>query len=198
MNITLGIVLGIIWLYMLRILTKAKLFAWKYVWGSCGLFIFMMIYVRPVAMMPLAQVVASIAGILGTFTGCYESYFKYGVIFVDSVQGSISLVIDFECSGILEIMAYLCLLIFYEVYNHYERAMLCIVGTAYIILANALRIAMICFIIYFAGTDAYHIAHTYIGRIFFYVISIILYFMVFTRSHIIRQKIGGFSYGASK
>ena len=43
----------------------------------------------------------------------FQSYFKYGVIFVNSRAGAISLLIDFECSGILEIMAFVALLAFF-------------------------------------------------------------------------------------
>ena len=64
----------------------------------------------------------------------------------------------------------------------------------YIIVANALRIILICLIIHFKGVDYYYISHALIGRIFFYILSIILYFYVFTKAQIISQKVGGFGY----
>ena len=103
-----ALLIVVVWLYVLRVTRKSELPAWRFIWGSCGLFVLMMVFVRPYCMQPLAQFVAVIAGGFGKLTGMFSAYFKYGVIFVDSKAGAISLLIDFECSGILEIM-HLCL-----------------------------------------------------------------------------------------
>lgn len=198
MTPALGLIILIVWLYVLRVTRKSELPAWRFIWGSCGLFVIMMIFIRPQLTQPLAQVVAALAGGFGKLTGMFDSYFKYGVIFVDSKAGEISLLIDFECSGILEIMAFVSLLAFFRAYTIYERVVVGILGTFYIILANALRIISICVIIYFRGMQAYYMAHTFVGRIIFYGLSVFLYFIVFTRTQIIRQKVGGFTYGTDK
>ena len=44
----------------------------------------------------------------------------------------------------------------------------------------------------------YYIAHTYVGRIFFYAATIVLYFYVFTKSQVVRMKVGSFSYDKEK
>lgn len=198
MTPALGLIILIVWLYVLRVTRKSELPAWRFIWGSCGLFVIMMIFIRPHLTQPLAQVVAALAGGFGKLTGMFDSYFKYGVIFVDSKAGAISLLIDFECSGILEIMAFVSLLAFFRAYTIYERVVVGILGTFYIILANALRIISICVIIYFRGMQVYYMAHTFVGRIIFYGLSVFLYFIVFTRTQIIRQKVGGFTYGTDK
>ena len=194
----IGFVLIGVWIYIYYLMHKAQLKAWKYFWGACGLFIIMMVWVRPIMPQPLAEVVAAVAGVFGDITGMYTAFFKYGVLFVNAADGAITLQIDFECSGILEIMAYLALLVFFEAYNIFERIIVSVVGIFYIILANALRIAVICTIIYFNGIGAYHIAHTIVGRLVFYALTVILYFFVFTKAQIIRQKVGGFAYGHDK
>lgn len=198
MNPILIVVLLIGWLYILRVFRRAELSFWHFIWGSFGLFIAMMVLMRPVLTQPLAQVVAAIAGIFGKLTGMFTAYFKYGVIFVNSSAGSISMVIDFECSGILEIMAYVSLLAFFDAYTRFEKIVVGIAGVFYIILANALRITVISVVIHFFGVSAYYVAHTFIGRFVFYTLSVILYFYVFTKTQIIRQKVGGFTYGHSK
>ncbi len=194
----LGVVILLVWLYVLRVTRRSELPAWRFIWGSCGLFVLMMIFIRPYCTEPLAQVVAAVAGGFGKLTGMFQSYFKYGVIFVNSKAGAISLLIDFECSGILEIMAFLSLLAFFRAYTVYERVVVGILGTFYIILANALRIISIAVIIYFCGMPSYYVAHTFVGRIIFYGLSVLLYFFVFTRTQIIRQKVGGFTYGTDQ
>ena len=143
MTIIAGIIFLIVWLYILWALRRSDLPAWRFIWGSCGLFVLMMIFVRPYCTQPLAQVVAAIAGAFGKITGMFSAYYKYGVVFVDSRAGAISLLIDFECSGILEIMAYLSLLAFFQAYSRYERIAVGVIGTVYIILANAIRITVI-------------------------------------------------------
>lgn len=184
----------VVWLYILHVTKKAKLQFWHFLWGSAGLFVIIFVGFKDVLTQPMANIVAAVAGIVGKMTGVFEPYYKYGIIFVESAKDSITLKIDFECSGIIEITAFLSLLIFFNVYSRYEKVIIGCIGTVYIIVANALRIILICLIIHFKGVDYYYISHALIGRIFFYILSIILYFYVFTKAQIISQKVGGFGY----
>lgn len=184
----------VVWLYILHVTKKAKLSFWHFLWGSAGLFVIIFVGFKDVLTQPMANIVAAVAGIVGKMTGVFEPYYKYGIIFVESAKDSITLKIDFECSGIIEITAFLSLLIFFNVYSRYEKVIIGCIGTVYIIVANALRIILICLIIHFKGVDYYYISHALIGRIFFYILSIILYFYVFTKAQIISQKVGGFGY----
>ncbi|MCR5053730.1 MAG: exosortase family protein XrtG [Lachnospiraceae bacterium] len=193
-KIVIVTVLTIIWLYLLHVLKKAKLSFWRFIIGSAGLFIFLMVAVMPFATTPLSQVVAGITGLFGKLFGFFTAYYKYSVIFVESGADTLTLTIDFECSGIIEIFAFLCLLVFFNVYSIQERWIVGLAGTAYIVFANVIRVTAICVIIHFFGVGSYYIAHTYIGRIIFYTLSVALYFIVFTKSQIVRQKVGGFRY----
>ncbi len=198
MNIIFICVIVALWLYILNVLSRAKLEFWRYMVGSMGLFIILMITLRVSLTMPLARVVAAMAGMIGELTDTFVSYFKYGIIFIATEAGSMTLQIDMECSGVIEIMAFLALLIFFRVYTVYERIIVGVLGTAYIMVCNALRITLICEAIHFFGMDAYFVAHTFLGRIFFYVLTVLLYFYVFTKPHIIKMKVGNFSYGNNK
>lgn len=188
----------LIWLYVLSVLRRTGLQFWRYITGSFGLFIFMMVLIRPILIQPLARIVASLAGVVGTLTGTFTAYFKYGIIFIESAAGSLTLQIDFECSGIIEIMAFLSLLAFFHVYTRKERILVGMIGTFLIIAANAFRIIVICEVIYFGGMDLYYIAHSIIGRLVFYSLSVLLYFYVFTKPQIIKIQIGSFKYGDNK
>lgn len=193
-----GIVVLLAWIGLLSVLNKAKLDFWKYIVGSAGLFIFLMVFVEPLAVKPLARIVALAASVPGKIGGWYQAYFKYSTIFVDSGVGAISLKIDFECSGIIEIIAFVSLIAFYSVYTVSERIWVGILGVIGIVMANALRIVIICLVLYFAGIDMYYVAHTFIGRIVFYSLSVVLYFYVFTKPQIIKQKVGIFRYDSDK
>ena len=197
MKIVIAILAVLLWIGLLEILRRAGLKFWRYLAGSCGLFLILMILVRPFVTVPLARVVSALAGIIGKVTGIFQAYFRYGVIFIDSVSGAITVNIDLECSGVIEISAFISLLFLFSVYNIPERIYVGVIGTLYTILTNALRITIICVFIHFCGTDFYYVAHTFIGRIIFYVLQVILYFYVFTRPQIKRTKTGGFSYNAA-
>lgn len=198
MKILIAILAIAIWVVLLEILRKAGLKFWRYMFGSCGVFLFLMVFARPFAVMPLARLVAALAGIIGKVTGLFQAYFRYGVIFISSAKGAITVNIDLECSGIIEISAFISLLAFFAVYNVPERIYIGIIGTLYTLLTNALRIVLICFVIHFFGTDYYYLAHTFIGRIVFYILQVLLYFYVFTRPQIRRTKTGGFAYSAAE
>ena len=102
----------VVWLYILHVTKKAKLPFWHFLWGSAGLFVIIFVGFKDVLTQPMANIVAAVAGIVGKMTGVFEPYYKYGIIFVESAKDSITLKIDFECSGIIEITAFLSLLIF--------------------------------------------------------------------------------------
>ncbi len=183
-----------LWVWLLRVLRKAGLKFWRYLLGSCGIFLILLILVRPWLVLPLARLIAAIAGIFGKVTGFYQAYYRYGVIFIESLNGAITVNIDLECSGFIEISAFVSLLSFYGIYNIPERIYIGVVGTLYTMLTNAFRIAVICTMIHFMGTDYYYVAHTIVGRIVFYVLQVILYFFVFTRPHVLKMKTGDFGY----
>lgn len=185
------------WLLLLRVLIKAELYFWRFLVGSAGLFLLLFFTIQPVMTVPLSRCVAAVAGVVGNLTNTFSPYFRYGVLFIETAGGAMTLQIDFECSGIVEIIAYLSLLAFFRVYTRNERVVLAIVGTGGIILANVLRIIVICEMIHFGGTEIYYVAHSLVGRLVFYILSVLLYFYVFTKPQIVRMKVGSFKYGNS-
>src|SRR5665647_2377873 len=89
----------ILWIYSLMVFGRARLDFWMYLVGSVGFFVFYVIIIMPIILLPLQNSVAAAAGVLGYMTGVYSSYFQYGILFIDTVEGSLSLYIDYECSG---------------------------------------------------------------------------------------------------
>ena len=101
MKYIIAIIVVCVWLYLLRVTDRAKLPFWHFILGAMGLFLLMMFLVRPVLTEPLARAVAAVAGLVGKVTGTFSPFFKYGILFVQSDVGAITLQIDFECSGII-------------------------------------------------------------------------------------------------
>lgn len=188
------VVCFLVWIYLLSVFTRGKLYFYQFIWGSVGLFVFMMMWIQPVAIRPLTSLVYSAAGVAGRMTGFYESYSEYSMLFVQHGSEAISLCIDYECSGIIEMMAYVSMLAFFRVYDWMQRIILSVLGCMMIFFANIIRLFVIGTTIYYFGNDAYYIAHTIVGRIIFYALSVILYYYIFTKSQIVKQKIGGFHY----
>lgn len=184
----------LIWGYILSVFHRGKLNYFQFIWGSVGIFVFFMILFQPVATKALTVLVSSAAGIMGKVTGLYESHHEYGVLFIINDKSSISLYMDYECSGVIEMMAFTSMMLFFQVYDMSQRIVISILGCLGIFLANVMRIFIICSIIYVFGNDAYFFAHTIIGRLVFYGISVILYYYVFTKAQVIKQKVGGFQY----
>ena len=198
MNPLLLIACILLWLYILRILRIAELRAWRFVWGAAGLFVLFMLGLQPILTKPLIRVVSALAGGIGSLTKTFTAYFKFGILFISLPAGSITLQVDFECSGIIEIMAFVSLLTFFNVYTRAEKLLVGIVGCVLLILFNVIRIVLICFSVHFFGLNAYYITHMFIGRLVFYACSVGLYFYVFTKPQILQMKIGNFAYGLSK
>lgn len=188
------IICTLLWLYVLSILIRGKLDFFKFIWGSVGLFILMIIWVHPILINPLTRLVTSVSGVIGKLSGMYVDYYEYSVLFITHNDTSISLNVDYECSGIIEIMAYLCMLAFFPLYNFSKKIILGILGIIWIFFSNVLRIFIICSMVYFFGSDVFYVSHTIIGRLVFYVLTIFFYYYIFTRSQILNQHIGGFQY----
>ncbi len=184
----------IIWLYVIWTLKRANLKFFRYMIGSVGIFIFMLLWVEKFIVVPMMRTVAFVAGLVGEVTGMYDSYYQYCMLFIPKNTASISLYVDFECSGVIEIMAFLALLWFFEIYTTKEKVKYSVIGVLFVFAANVIRIFTICTIIYFGGNDWFYFAHSIFGRIVFYALTVYLYFSVFTKPHIQRQKVGQFSY----
>jgi len=199
MNPVLIIVIVLAWLLLLRVLKKAELKSWRFFAGSMGMFVILIILLQPVLTMPLARLVSGMAGLAGHIGDTFTAYFKYGILFINTPDGAMTLAVDFECSGLIEILAFESLLVFYDVYTVAEKITVGIAGFALIMLLNALRITIICIAVHFLGQNAYYAFHTFIGRLIFYGFSVLLYFYVFTKPQVVKMRIGSFKYaGADK
>ena len=185
------------WIYILTVLYRAKLNFWYYICGSVGLFIFSLILIEPYVVVPLQKAVSAVAGVIGGLTHLYDSYFQQGILFIQNGGTSLSLYIDFECSGVIEMLAFLALLWFFPVYDKYERVVVSMIGVTAIFLANVLRIFFICLLVHIWGIDMYFFAHTIFARILVYGCTVFLYFYVFTKPQIVRQKVGAFRYDSN-
>lgn len=191
-----AVIIGLVaWSYAIFVLWRAKLTFFKFLVGSVGMFVLLMLLLQPILTAPLAKAVAAVTGLIGEWTGAFYSYYQYSLVFIRHGADSISLYVDYECSGIIEIFAFSSLLWFFPLYSIVEKLVVNIIGILWIFLSNIIRMTSICLLVYFFGNDIFFFAHAIFGRIIFYTLSIILFFYVFTRAQIMKQRVGKFRYG---
>lgn len=120
-----------------------------------------------------------------------DVYEKASVVIMNSKNENISVFINYECFATVEHVVYTALVLFFPFINKVRSIIYIIAGNIYILTANVMRILVIAVIVNVKGIEYYDTAHMIVGRIVFFIFIIILYFLVFTRTHIRNQKIGG-------
>ncbi len=182
------------WIYILTVFKRRKLEFYYFLLGSIGTFLFAFALLKGIMTEILTTMTCFLTGLLGNALGIFKAYTTHSILFVENADGPISLYVDFECGGVIEILVFISLIFFFAVYNLKEKICISLVGIVWIIAANIIRLFSICLIINQFGNESYYVAHTIVGRLIFYALSIILYFYVFTRAQIRRQRVGEFGY----
>lgn len=182
------IILGtIIWVYGLSVLKRGKLAGFYFWWGSVGLFIIAAFICHPYFIWLIADLLANTLGLFAHLTHWFAVYPVSNYLQINVGHSSVQLLIDYECSGAIELLAYLSLVAFYPLYNRQAKIMAGVFGSCWIFIANVLRLLLIIMVVKFCGAGALFWAHSVVGRLLFYLLVIILYYTVFTRPQFINQ-----------
>ena len=86
MKIILIGLLTIVWLYLLSVLKRGQLYFWRFIVGSMGAFLILMISLQDKLAEPLARGVAALAGVVGTITGGYSAYLNMALYLLPPIQ----------------------------------------------------------------------------------------------------------------
>lgn len=176
----------IIWIYLLSVLKRAKLTAFSFIVGSVGLFFILMAISSPYWIWFFTHDVIDGVDWFGRLTGMSQTYVKYGLVYIVNHSSPVTMSIDYECSGIIETMAFVSLLAFYPTYTHKEKVFYLILGVLWIYLANVFRLIIVIIVVHLGGANVFYLAHSILGRIAFYLLIIALYYNVFTYSRLSR------------
>lgn len=188
-----GLFLLLLW-YLLRLLTRAGLIAWRFLLGFAGLFCFLMWLANPLLTSAYNQSVCTLLGLLGGLTHTFSAYVQYGLLFIPTNSGSLILGIGTACFGLIGIMGYLSLIALYTVYNGLERCILALTGAAYILVSDVFQLAFAAEMTHFLNIAADELAGTVFRSFVFGLFHLVLYYFVFTKGQVMRIKIGNFSY----
>lgn len=197
-KIALAIVLLIAWIYLLYIFRKEKLTAFYFIVGSCGFFGFAFVLFKDILAKYSSIVLMWLLEMCQGLFGWYEVFKKYNIIFINNEQASISLFVDYECCGLIEMLVVLSIVLFMPIFTTKKKVIYSILGIAYTMIANAIRLIVVTYAVAKFGNDYYYIAHSVIGRIVFYILTLVLYFYLVTYGQITKQHTGMFSYNDNK
>lgn len=174
----------VVWLYLLSILKRARLSAFHFIVGSGGLFFILIALSDPYWVWFFTHAVINGVKWFGELTGMSTVMNRYGLISISNPTAPVTMSIDYECSGIIETVAFLSMVIFLPMYNKFERVFFSILGTLWIYVANVIRLVSVIMIVHFGGGNLFFLAHSIVGRLIFYVLVIMLYYEVFTFSQL--------------
>lgn len=190
----LPVILFVVWIVILIALKRLKLHFFVFIIGCVGLFCFLMFLGRSTAEQYLEYALTYCMRFVGKITGLFDAYSEYSLISVHYKHEAVSFFVDYECSGFIEILVYVCLLLFYPIYRFKGKVFLSLAGGLYIFVCNIIRVFVICLIVKLFGPNLFYLSHTIFARILFFGLTVCLYYVVFTRPHIINQKVGNMTY----
>ncbi|MFT9388535.1 MAG: exosortase family protein XrtG [Leuconostoc sp.] len=175
------------WIYILSVLKRAKTDAFYFLVGSAGMFVLLLLWSKPYGVWLFSTIVTWSVGTVGHITGLFDTFSAAHVIRVISDHQTSILIVDYECSGIIETTAFWGLIAFYPVYSLERRAALAAIGAGWFFGANIIRLTLVAAAIYFLGPGSFFIVHSIIGRLGFYAVAILWYYLVFTKGQLVNQ-----------
>ena len=187
------IFLVFIWVGGLVLLSKLKLKFFKFIVGSVGIFFFLIYYGNTVIETRIIKVLAFLLDFIANKFSSLKVYPEYGMITIYGNSEIVTFFLDYECTGILEILVFFSLVSFYPIYGLLGKIYYMTIGVIYITIVNVTRVLVIVFIVQVFGMKYFFLAHTILARIIFFVFVVALYYKTFTVKHISKQSVGDHS-----
>jgi exosortase family protein XrtG len=185
-----AVTLIFLWILAFLLFSKTKMNFFKFLVGSIGMFTLGMILFLPYCQGYLNKIIADTLNVIGTYTKYFEVYKADSIVTVTTKTGIVSILIDYECSGIIEMLVFTSLSLFFPFGGVIRKGIYTLLGNVYIYIVNIIRILFIVFLTKTFGVDIFYLAHTLFARIVFFGFMIILYYVVFTSTHLKYQKVG--------
>lgn len=180
------ILVAILWIYLLTVLKRAKIHGLYFWTGSIGLFVIIAFLFHNELSWLLSYFISLIIREIGNITHWFTSMPHLNLIYMTTKSDMVQININYECSGMLELLVYESLLVFYPIYNVKDKILRSIEGFLWISFANILRIMLVIASVKYFGSNSLFLAHSIISRILFYILIIVLYYNVFTKQQIIK------------
>jgi len=113
------------------------------------------------------------------------------VLVIVQQSGWTALQVGLESSGLLEMAVLAGLILFYPGMPLQRRVLALVAGLLATYVANILRVLLIVAVLHYAGKDALLLAHTFLGRAFFFAVTLVIYWFVMTRPtlEVLRERV---------
>lgn len=179
-----------VWGFAILMFRNSKMHFFKFLAGSVGVFTISIIFFLPYLDKILNALITNALIIIEQYTDIFKVFRGNSIISVDTADGIISMIINYECSGVIEMLVFTSLALFFPFGGITRKSASIIMGNIYLYIANIIRIIFIVIILKIFGASSYYIAHTLLARILFFVFSVVLYYFVFTSTQLKYQKVG--------
>ena len=198
MNVILVSLGAILWLAAVIFLRHYRIWILYYLLGTVGLAYLLVALVVKLLNAELlvahsvALAVHDTLNVLNIPTEIFQN--APGVLLVLVITQSVGwtvLQIGVESSGTLEMCVLVSLVAFYPLWTWKRKLSLAVIGVAFTWLANVARMLVIALMLHFFGKGVLVLAHTFIGKAFFFITIIVIYWFLVTISSLteIRKKI---------
>lgn len=187
MTISLGLVLFlVVWVAVVAFLRYARVWLFYFIAGAVGFTLTVVYLVRGTAIeYGLESLTALHVHHLANFVGIPTRIFASAkeillVMIISQDVGWTSMTIDIECSGLLELTVFTGLLFFFPKMPIWRKLVVGALGIIATYIFNLLRVMAIASVLHWGGKDSIFIAHTIVGRGFFFFCIVAVYWFAFT------------------
>lgn len=187
-NIFFAILSIVIITYIYIRLKSNKLYTFAFLVGSIGLFSIGILFFRDYLEQIIVFVQLKLIYLFKYIFTDLNIAFDSSTIIFRSGNFFKSIVLNYECSGLIEMLVYSSVILFYPIKNNFEKIKKLLIGFSVIIAANIFRILLMIGSVESIGFASYDFMHLFIGRFIFYIIIIILYYKVLTTYHVKQYK----------
>ncbi|MGL4450041.1 MAG: exosortase family protein XrtG [Sarcina sp.] len=191
LNLLIFVLVVLIWLFLIRMFHKLNMLAFKFFTGSIGLFLITITFFRELLEILMGKLLFIVLSAVTTFTGLFEAFGSMNTVLINTPTGFISMNLTYECSGVIEILVFLSLAIFFPFRSNFKKIFLTLLGFLLLITSNIIRIIFIASISKIFGISIYPLTHMVLARILFFVLTISIYYIIFTKTHLKEYIFGG-------
>jgi exosortase family protein XrtG len=180
----------LLWIFALIFFKQTKMNFFKFLVGSVGIFTITMIFLMPYLENRLGMLVSNSLYFMGNETHYFEVFKENAIISIDAGNGIVSMIINYECSGVIEMLVFTSLALFFPFGGLMRRTISVFAGNLLIYVSNIIRVLFIILMTKLLGAQSFYIVHTLLARILFFGLMIVVYYFVFTTTHLKYQNVG--------
>lgn len=192
-----GLIFIVLWIVLLFLLHRGKMGFLKFVVGIVGGFIFTLhfgkVFLEEIVTLMNLNILASVTHGISNI----QVYIAENAVTIFTGNDVLSYFITYECSSLIEMLAFTNILLFYPIHvgRFMKKMSILIIGLIYILLTNVIRLLLMSGIVIVFGVNSYFIAHVIVARLVFIGFNIMLYYFVFTLPHIKEQHVSDYTVG---